>query len=241
MAILFSCVIFSSTQLFAASWTPIKDLSGWQDYAFPLSLKMNGNGDQVAFWVKMEGQNPNTTVRILANIKYKGQPWSEAQDLTGPLSPVQLYSPIVNDGQIAPDGTAWIAWTIKDTGQPGNQFRVKAAHCPPDASWIAEDISDWEAFIRSVDLSVGLNGDVAVAWVSAGNDSSDFTQGPSSVYARRRPSSTGIFDPIHPIATYPSVGCGRVYGMVGPTGITVMVYGEAVTAGGTQWHLRSQV
>jgi len=233
--------IISSSQVFAASWTPIRNLSGWQDCeTFPLSLRMNENGDQVAFWIKMEVQNPNAITRIMANIKYKGQPWGDAHDVTGALSPVQLYLPFFNDGQIAPDGTAWIAWTIKDEAQIGKQYKVLAAHCSPGGTWITEDISEWETFIRSADLSVGLNGDVAVAWVSAGTDSSNFTQGPSSVHAKRRPSSTGTFNPIHTIATYPSVGCSRVFSMVEPTGIAVVVYGEAVTAGGTQWHLTSQ-
>lgn len=241
VAVLFTLLAglyFLTNQSLAAPWSPVTSLSGWQFYSLPSYLKMNESGDQAAFWLKFEGIAPNTTAQIMACIKYKGKPWGNSVDLTGPMSPIQLYQHFFNDGQIAPDGTAWLAWLTKDDNQPVNKYRVMVAHCPKGENWIIESVSGWELSIRSVDLSIGQNGDVVVAWITS-PDSSDYTQGPSSVYARRWTSATGSFRPIYTIATYPSTGCSRIFSMVGATGDIVLIFGTAASAGGSQWYLKT--
>jgi hypothetical protein len=209
-----------------AEWSEPVNLSGWrEDLSSIHHLEMSEDGRQVAFWV---GYQTNKQWSIWARVRPPGGDWEPAHNVSGWMELLDDPPGIHGyDVGMTPWGEAWAIWAEQVSQQPGDNIWVKGARCSPEeCTWQVENVSDWpEGFIRDVDISIGIEGHLAVSWVAcAGNPSTG--GGPCAVYVKRRfPGATG-WEPLERLDGSSGMAIWSVNTLVGPGGLTFVQWWE---------------
>ncbi len=113
-------------------------------------------------------------------------------------------------------------------------MRVAADHKPAGGGWQTETLSNWEPAVRSAELHIGPNGDLAAIWVECDTMSGDLATGNCAVNVRRRGPGAPGWEPAEKV-DHSSAGVGQAYGLVGPGELTVVVWTEAHATTANQW------
>ena len=213
-----------------ADWSPPVNLSGWQEFPQVHQLALGVDGTQAAFWLVLDLSNNQGA--LWARVRPPGGGWSALENLSGWM-PITAWQPGHGIG-VAPDGTAWALWTAIDSTQPGDNWRVMAAHQPPGGAWQTEPLSDWETTLRSLKMHIGPDGDLAAAWVACAWTTND-AQGPCAVRVRRRPAGSAAWVPIERLDGGSGMGIHWPHILVGPGGLTVVEWLEANPSASSQW------
>ena len=225
----------------SGDWTPPENMSGWQDALEVYRLETGADGTLALVWPIFDLTVPQAA--LYARVRQPGGSWEPAKNLSGNLASSSIWNPRYWNAKVAPDGTAWVAWTDIDDTQTGDNRRVMVAHRPPGGTWQTEALWGYETEIRSADLAVGPAGDIAVAWVACAADLTTPSQGPCALQVRRRFAGAAAWEPIERLDQSPSsppdMGIWRAYALVGPGGLTVVVWVEANPANSNEWAVRA--
>jgi hypothetical protein len=219
-------------------WSPPFNLSDWQPDVPDFRLRLGNDGTAAAFW---HVENASNQWSLWARVRPPGDPWQLAANVSGTQEPFPNYLPFYWDTGVGPDGTAWLVWAGIDSAQSGDNWFVRAARLPPGGSWQSEPLTDgyYETSVRWVDLQVGPDGDLAAAWVACAS-STDPTQGPCHVKVRRRPAGALSWDPVDQPDQTLGGGILRVAVLVGPGGLTVVLWQEADLSTPARWAIMAR-
>ena len=134
----------------SANWSTPENLSGWQSFTEIHLLKRGADGTQAVFWPLFDiGNNTGT---LWVRVRSPGGDWSTVEDISGPVGPVPIWMFSYWSVGVAPDGTSWALWTVKDSSQPaGKDMRVLESHRPPGGSSLI-------CMSRAHNLSAGRRG-----------------------------------------------------------------------------------
>jgi len=211
-------------------WSTPANISGWFTAGEPIWLRAGADGTQAAFWMAGDPSTVPVQAALWVRVRSAGQQWDTAENLSGWVSPAALFFPPHWNAAVAPDGTVWVIRTVMDA--PG--MRVVADKHPAGGSWQTESLSNWATAVRSVELHIGPDGDLAAVWVECDTMSGDLAQGNCAVNVRRRGAVAAGWEPAEKVDSS-SAGVGQAYGLVGPGGLTVVIWTEANAMMAKQW------
>ena len=219
----------------AANWSQPVNVSGWVEYTDDFWLWISQDGTRAAFWVQR--QNSFQEGALWASVRQPGQDWTTPSNLSGWIDPNHLGEEYLSSG-LTPDGTAWALWVDQDSSQVGDNWQVKAAWRPTNGSWKTGVLSEWyESAIRSSQLAIGPDGDLAAVWVACAS-LSNIWDPPCHVRIRRRAAGAGSWQSTEQVDTaLPPAGINESQVRMGPDELTVVVWTEANAADPThfQW------
>jgi hypothetical protein len=216
------------------SWSTPQNLSEWQSFSegvYPI-LRMGSDGTQVVVW-RAEGYPAGVQSSVWGAFRQAGGEWTAAEEIFGLTD--NLFYPYA---EVTPDGTAWVLWGMKDASQPGDNVQVKVAHRSAGDSWQVEVISDWESYIRSIDLYMSRDGYLVATWVACAGW--DYTQGPCDVRLRRLYPDSGTWEPIDYSVDATVYGIDDAYSLVAPEGLVVTTWTQVNPTDSNQWGLMSR-
>lgn len=215
----------------SANWSTPENLSGWQSFMEGYLMKMGADGTQAVFWPLFDiGNNTGT---LWARVRSPGGDWSTAEDISGAVGPVTIWMFSYWSVGVAPDGTAWALWTVNDS--VGKVMRVMESHRPPGGSWSTpQALSGWVTAVRTVELHVSPEGDLAAVWVECDTTSSDPAQGNCNVNVRRRPDGAASWEAAQKVDNS-VVGVSEAHVRVGPGGLVVVIWNEANAIMANRW------
>jgi hypothetical protein len=225
----------------APGWSPPLNVSGWYTLGIGqgMRLKMGADGMQAAFWIQavsiMEGA-------IFGAVCPPSGDWSAAENVTGWLTPaIPTLNPAYWSAGVGLDGTTWAVWSIVDPAQPGDNVRVKVGHRPPGGTWQTDDLSEWwhGTLPRAVDLHIGPDGDMAAIWAECAS-LANLSQGPCSMNVRRRLAGATTWETTERLDSLTGAGIAWPHVLVGPAGLTVVVWAEANPSSPSQWGVKAR-
>jgi hypothetical protein len=240
MAVL--ALLVASTVTMVASdegWTPVVNLSDWQPYfsegAFRLDL--GDDGTQLASWIAGDASG---NWALWARVRPPGGLWGPVENLSGFQPYLRKGLATYWDAGVTPNGTAWALWAAVDSAQSGDNVFVMSAHRPPRGSWQPEELTaGFETAVRSADLAIGPDGDLAAAWVACAS-SSDPAEGPCHVRLCRRPVGASGWGSLEQPDETVGEGISEARVLVGPGGLTVVLWPQASPSSPAQWALMAQ-
>jgi hypothetical protein len=232
-------LLVASTAAMAAvgeAWTPPMNLSDWlpsircQDYR----LDLGDDGTLLATWVVMD--TSNATWSLWARVRLPGQEWQPAENLSGWQQWLGKSLATRWGAAVGPDGTAWVLWVAIDSAQSGdNQSAVSARRPPgPGTSWQLTPLHPgYESYVSQVGLHVGPDGDLAAIWVAC----TDSVLSTASCHVRlsRRAAGASAWTVAENADNALAQGISEAYVVVGPGGLTVVIWSQADAIPPTKW------
>jgi hypothetical protein len=208
-----------------AEWSEPVNLTDWTDELRAIHhLGMSDDGRQVAFWMRFK---PNKQWSIWARVLPSGGDWEPAHNVSGWTEEIgEPPGTYIYDFAMTPGGEAWAIWAEQVSQQPGDNIWLKGARCSPEeCTWQVENISDGlEGFIYDMDLSIELEGHLAVSWVACAQDPS--YGGPCAVNVKRRfPGAVG-WEPLNHLDGSSGMAIYSVDTLVGTGGLTYVQWEE---------------
>lgn len=210
-------------------WSTPTSLSGWFTVGEPFWLRAGADGTQAAFWMALDPSTVPIQGALWVRVRSAGGEWDTAENLSGWVSPAVVLMPTYWNAGVAPDGTVWVVRTVMDSSLG---LRVVADHKPAGGGWQTETLSNWATMVRSAELHIGPDGDLVAVWVECDTTSGDLTQGNCAVNVLPRGAGTTAWEPVKKV-DISTAGVGQAYGLVGPGGLTVIVWSQAMA--GNQW------
>lgn len=212
-------------------WAEPTNLSEWQTTIdHTVRLELGTDGTQAAFWIQRNVSG--TQWSLWTRVRPGGGDWNSAENLSGWLDPLASGVPAYWSTGAAPDGTIWALWTAIDNSVPGggDNQEVKVARWPPGGSWQWETLTPWhETEIKTVDLYIGPGGDLATAWVACAGTM-------CHIRVRRRLSGSTSWESVYqPDGEAFPVEIGQVYILVGPSGLTVVMWEQTDPLAPSNW------
>ena len=218
-------------------WAQPINLSDWFMAGEGMWVKMGADGTQFVFWMAADLNTGQAA--IWARARSPGGEWGAAENVTGWLVSPMLLIPTYWNTEVGPDGTAWAVWTTLDASQPAGTLRVMAARKIQGGTWQSEPLSGWETMVRSADLDIGPDGDLAAVWVPC-TVSTPSHQGPCAMNVRRRAASAAAWESTLSLAGSSGMGIRSAHALVGPDGLTVVTWAEANPSDSSQWGVMSR-
>jgi hypothetical protein len=232
LLLIFVSVLIAS----AAGWSQPVNVSGWVDYVDDSWLWIGQDGGQAAFWV----QSDTTTGQesLWTSLRPAGQDWTTPINLSGWIDADRLTADYLSTG-LAADGTAWALWSDQNLNQAGDNWWVRLAQSLPGGGWQIEMLSEWyETAIRSSELAIGPDGDLAAVWTACTVLSPDYDP-TCHVRVRRRPAGTGQWEATEQVdQVWVQTGMNESQVLVGPGELTLVVWSEANPADATHFEWR---
>lgn len=231
-----ACVLLPANH--GAALTPPVNLTGWSTVAEIYRVERGDDGTVAVFWLDYDAAAQKGTLK--ARVRPAGKNWGSIAAVSVPVGPVTIWLFGFWDAGITPSGTPWVIWTFYDSTMPAPNMKLKASHWTSQGSWQTEDLSGWVTMLRNVDLDIGTGGDMSTVWTECSTTSSDETQGPCAVNVRRRPYGSGSWLTAQRTDTTSGQGIQKSYNLVGPGGLVVVVWNEALAVGSTQWRVKAR-
>jgi hypothetical protein len=229
-------LLAASTPTMAATndaWSPPSNLSDWQGSVLDFRLELGRDGTQAALWLAQDGSGKWS---LWARVRPPGGDWGPPENLSGWREYLAKLLPTFWDAGVDADGSAWALWVAVDSAQTGDNVLVMSARRPPDGSWQEVVLSGgYETAVRWADLHIGPDGHVAAAWVACASFTNS-AQGPCHVRVRRRPAGAPAWLPVeHADETYSGEGISQADVLVGPGGLTAVLWLQADTSTPANW------
>jgi hypothetical protein len=212
-------------------WSTPADISGWFTFGEVAWLRAGTDGTQAAFWLALD---PSLQGALWVRVRSAGGEWDTAENLSGWVSQLPLITPPYWNAGVAPDGTVWVVRTVMDSVLG---MQVVADQHPAGGGWQTETLSNWATAVRSAELHIGPDGDLAAIWVECDTMSGDLAQGNCAVNVRPRGAGAPGWEATQKVDNS-SAGVGRAHGLVGPGGLTVIIWTEAMA--GNQWAAKAR-
>jgi hypothetical protein len=226
-----------------SDWSPPQNLSDWYGIAGEggHSLDLGIDGTQLAAWFVSAGPAKWT---LRARVRPPGHDWEVGATIVAARDHVFKAVPTMWSSGVAPDGTSWLVWIEIDHSVAGDNMLIGAAHRPPGPgqSWAVDDLTDgaYETSIRTVDMQIGPDGDVAVVWVACAASTIP-SDGPCHVRARRWPAGATAWEGIYQTdQAYSGEAIEKAHVVVGPGGLTVVLWVQTDTSNPVKWALLSR-